>query len=130
MKNYLFISYAKEDLVFVDWLTKKLNTLGYNVWIDKQKLQGGESYSKEFPKIIKNETFRFLAVLSKNSINKDNPQKERTIATNVKREKKISDFVIPIKLDDFKNSDLPFFASNLTYISFNIKSKSTTSTAI
>ena len=116
--KYLFISYANEDYPFADWLAKKLTALGYNVWIDKKNLKGGESYPKEFPNIIKDNTFRFLAILSKNSIEKENPQRERTIAANVKKEKNIDDFVIPIKIDNFQNFKLPFFEVNLTYIPF------------
>lgn len=116
--KYLFISYANEDYLFADWLAKKLTALGYNVWIDRKNLKGGESYPKEFPNIIKKDTFRFLALLSKYSIEKENPERERTIASMVKKEKNINDFVIPIKLDNFQNSKLPFFEVNLTYIPF------------
>ena len=116
--EYLFISYAKEDYVFADWLAKKLTALGYNVWIDKKNLKGGESYSKEFPNIIKNKTFRFLAILSEHSIKKVNPERERAIASNVKEDRNINDFVIPIKIDNFKKSELPFFEVTLNYISF------------
>lgn len=116
--EYLFISYAEEDYLFADWLAKKLTALGYKVWIDKEKLKGGESYPKEFPDIIKNKTFRFLAILSKHSIEKENPLKERTVASNVKKKININDFVIPIKLDDFQHSDLPFLEVDLTYIPF------------
>lgn len=118
-ENYLFISYATEDFVFADWLAKKLTVLGYNVWLDRMKFKGGESYPVEFPDIIKNKTFRFLALLSTYSIAKENPGRERTVASNVKRDKKINDFVIPLKVDDFPNTDLPFFEVDLNYIPFN-----------
>ena len=117
--EYLFISYAEEDYLFADWLAKKLTASGYKIWIDKEKLKGGESYSKEFPDVIKNKAFRVLALLSKKSIRKENPERERTVASNVKEEKNIDDFVIPIKLDDFPNSNLPFSVANVTYIPFH-----------
>ena len=117
-KENLFISYATEDRALADWLALKLTSEGYKVWYDRIKLLGGESYPKDITSAISSQTFRFLFLLSRSSIKKDNPLKELTLATNISRESKI-DFVIPLKVDDLKPSELNFLASDIVYIPFN-----------
>lgn len=117
-KENLFISYATEDHALADWLALKLTSEGYKVWYDRIKLLGGESYPRDITSAISNRTFRFLFLLSRSSIKKDNPLKELTLATNISRESK-TDFVIPLKVDDLKPSELNFLASDIVYIPFN-----------
>jgi len=116
-KEHLFISYASEDWVFADWLALKLASEGYKVWYDRIKLLGGESYPHDITLAIKNQTFRVLALLSRNSIDKPNPIKERTLALNIAKEQKI-DFLIPLNVDGLKATDLDFMTSDLTFIPF------------
>ena len=117
-KENLFISYATEDHALADWLALKLTSEGYMVWYDRIKLLGGESYPRDITSAISNRTFRFLFLLSRSSIKKENPLKELTLATNISRESK-TDFVIPLKVDDLKPSELNFLASDIVYIPFN-----------
>lgn len=117
-KEHLFISYATEDHALADWLALKLTSEGYKVWYDRIKLLGGESYPRDITSAIKNRTFRLLFLLSRSSINKENPLKELTLATNISRESTI-DFVIPLKVDDLKPSELNFLTSDIVYIPFN-----------
>ncbi len=77
--EHLFISYAIEDGCFADWLALKLASEGFKVWYDRLKLLGGESYPHDITEAIQNKTFRLIAILSHNSINKENPRKERTL---------------------------------------------------
>jgi hypothetical protein len=116
-KEQLFISYASEDWVFADWLALKLASEGYKVWYDRIKLLGGESYPRDITVAIKNQTFRVLALLSRNSIDKPNPIKERTLALNIAKDRKI-DFLIPINVDGLKATELDFMTSDLTFIPF------------
>jgi hypothetical protein len=116
--DHLFISYASEDLIFADWLALKLASEGYKVWYDRIKLLGGESYPRDITAAIKNQTFRVLALLSRNSIGKPNPVKERTLALNIGKERKI-DFLIPINVDGLKATDLDFMTSDLTFMRFD-----------
>jgi hypothetical protein len=116
-KEHLFISYASEDCVFADWLALKLASEGYKVWYDRIKLLGGESYPHDITMAIKNQTFRVLALLSQNSIDKPNPIKERTLALNIAKDRKI-DFLIPLNVDGLKATDLDFMTSDLTFIPF------------
>jgi len=70
-REHLFISYASEDAAFTSWLALRLTSEGYKVWCDQYKLLGGEPYPSDITKAIQNDTFRFLAVLSKNSLEKE-----------------------------------------------------------
>jgi len=117
-REHLFISYATEDWPLAEWLTLRLTSEGYRVWCDRFKLLGGESYPRDIDKAIANSTFRFIGLLSKNSIDKENPLKERTQALNIARERK-EDFIIPIKVDDIRLTELGWMMSDLTYIDFS-----------
>ncbi len=118
LQDHIFISYATEDHHLAEWLTLKLTAEGYKVWCDRFKLLGGESYPRDIDKAIKEKTFRVLALLSKSSIQKENPLKERTLALNITRERKI-DFLIPINVDGLKPTEIDWMSSDLTYIPFN-----------
>lgn len=113
----LFVSYAAEDWPLAEWLTRKLTSFGYVVWCDRFKLLGGESYPLDIDVAIKERTFRVIALLSKNSINKPNPIKERTLALNIGRARNV-DFLIPINVDGLNAIELDWMTNDLTYISF------------
>src|SRR5262245_62250883 len=97
MQDHLFISYATEDLVLAEWLTRKLTTLGYRVWCDRFELLGGERFPRDIDRAIKEDTFRIIALLSKKSIEKEGTNKERKLAHNIGRERKV-DFMTALLL--------------------------------
>ncbi len=116
-KEKIFISYATEDKNFAYWLDLKLRTLGYSTWIDKDKLLGGESFVEDIDKAIKNDSKCLVAIISKSSINKSAPRRERTLAASIGKE--LDDtFLIPVMLDSFKTSELSWDISDLSHISF------------
>jgi hypothetical protein len=117
-RDHLFISYATEDSILADWLSLKLASEGYNIWYDRIKMLGGESYPRDITKAIKNKTYRVIALLSKSSISKPNPVKERTLALNIAKEREIEDFLIPLNVDGLKPTELDFMTSDLVFISF------------
>ena len=117
-RDHLFISHASEDSPFSEWLALKLTGEGYRVWCDHIKLLGGESYPRNIDLAIKHSTFRLLAVLSHNSVSKENPLKERTLGLNISRERGI-DFVIPLNLDGLTATEIDWMSSDLTYIKFH-----------
>jgi hypothetical protein len=116
-REHLFISYATEDVALAEWLTLRLTTEGYKVWCDRVKLLGGESYPRDIDKALKTQTFRMLALLSKYSLTKEHPLKERTLGHNISRQRK-TDFIIPILVDDTRPDELDWMDSDLTYIPF------------
>jgi ADP-ribosylglycohydrolase len=115
--NHLFISYANEDSELAEWLTLRLTAEGYRVWCDRIKLLGGESYPRDIDKAIKTQTFRMLALISRHSLTKENPLKERTLGYNIGRQRKV-DFVIPLLVDKMRPDELGWMDSDLTYIPF------------
>ncbi len=117
-REHLFISYASEDYELAEWLTLKLINEGYKVWCDRFQLLGGESYPKDIDKAIKNKTFRVIALLSHNSIDKPNPIKERTMVLNIGRERGI-DFLIPLNVDGLSSTELDWMTNDIVYIPFN-----------
>lgn len=118
MGDHLFISYATEDFALAEWLTLKLTSAGYKVWCDRFQLLGGERFPRDIDRAIKNETFRLLALISKASLEKENPTKERTLALSIARERKI-DFLIPIKVEHLSAIELNWMLSDITYIPFD-----------
>ncbi len=117
-RDHLFISYATEDAAFADWVVRKLLSEGYKVWYDRLKLLGGESYPSDIDVAIKEQSFRLLALLSASSLRKSNPLKERTLALNISRERKIP-FLIPLLIEPLSPADLDWMTSDLTHIPFH-----------
>jgi hypothetical protein len=118
MRDHLFISYAWEDSALAEWLTLKLTSLGYKVWCDRFQLLGGESYPRDIDLAIKDRSFRVIALLSRSSIGKQNPVKERTLALNIGRARSI-DFLIPVNVDGLRPTELDWMDSDLTFIAFD-----------
>lgn len=116
--DYLFISYASEDYELAEWLTLKLTGQGYLVWCDRIKLLGGESYPRDIDRAIKEQTFRLLALLSRHSISKPRPVKERTLALNIGQERGV-DFLIPLNVDGLSSTELDWMTSDITFIAFH-----------
>lgn len=117
-RDLLFISYAWEDGAAAEWLTLKLTSLGYRVWCDRFEMLGGDPWPSDIDDAIKNHTFRLLHLVSKHSLRKPNPVKERELALTLARERGIPDFLIPLNLDGTKPAELPWRLSDVTFIPF------------
>lgn len=111
----MFISYAVEDAALALWLARKLAARGHPVWFDQMKLLGGEPWPQTIDDAIKNRTFRMLALISEHSLRKQKPTGERTLAQRIAEQRKISDFLIPLKVD---GSELDWLTTTVSYISF------------
>lgn len=48
----LFISYSRKDAAFIDRLELSLQSVGFNVWVDRSNLLGGQSWSAEVQQAI------------------------------------------------------------------------------
>lgn len=118
-RDHLFISYAWEDMQFAKWLALRLTSEGYKVWIDQYKLLGGESWPEDIDVAIKTRTFRVLGLLSRFSINKPNPRKERTLALTLAKQPDRKGFLIPLNVDGLPPSELDWLTSDITFIPFS-----------
>lgn len=104
MKNKIFISHATpEDNLFSLWLASRLSVLGYSVWIELKNLGGGEDAWRTIEKVIKEESVKFIFVVSNQSIKKQGVLNELAVA-DIQR---IDNFIIPIKIDDVPLRDFP-----------------------
>ena len=117
-RDHIFISYAIEDVQFARWLALRLTAEGYKVWFDQLKLLGGESWPKDIDIAIKTRAFRVLGLLSKHSIAKSNPLKERALALNIAQQPGRKGFLIPINVDGLSATDIDWLTADLTYIQF------------
>lgn len=123
MRNIIFISHATpEDNDFSIWLASRLKLLGYNVWVDKNELLGGEKSWEEIDQVIRCKATKFLLIYSKNICIKgqmgklkDGIYKEYSLAENISKQDVLKDFIILLNID---NSTFSLFigADRLTQI--------------
>lgn len=110
MKKLIFISHAsREDNYIASWLAAKLQLLGYDTWVDIEDLRTGDSFWPEIENKIKNESIKFIMVITSNYLSKARtPQtgvrKEIACASNVRDIKR---FLYPIRFDESDFSDFP-----------------------
>ena len=71
----IFISYAHADSAFVDRLEADLRKLGFDPWVDRQRLKGGQRWRRELQDAVKRAQV-LLLVLSPDAIASENVQIE------------------------------------------------------
>lgn len=106
-RNIIFISHATpEDNDFTIWLASRLQADGYDVWIDKHALLGGEKFWQDIDQVIRHQAIKFLLVYSKNicyqqtpGILKDGVNKEKSLAESIARDNTLTDFIILLNAD-------------------------------
>ncbi len=119
MKDIVFISHANpEDNDFAWWLAAQLMNAGYKVWCDLENLIGGEDFWKDIENKIRDDTVKFLYVLSTVSNRKDGLLKELAVAQKVQREYDLKDFVIPLRIDNIPPTMINIELTRLNYIIF------------
>lgn len=115
--DHLFVSYAWEDGALAEWLTLKLTAEGYRVWCDRFKILGGERWPEDVDAAIRSGTFRMLHLVSKHSVRKPNPVKERELALQLERSRE-TEILIPLNVDGTTPSELPWRIVDVAYIPF------------
>jgi len=106
-RNIVFISHATpEDNAFTIWLASRLQADGYEVWIDKQALLGGEKFWQDIDQVIRHKAIKFLLVYSENicsqkqrGILRDGINKEKSLAESIAKDNKLDDFIILLNVD-------------------------------
>ncbi len=117
-KTSIFISHATpQDNDFVRWLGARLELAGYSVWTDLGRLKGGDYFWDKIEKAIRDESFRLVAVISKNSVAAQGAKDERAAGQVV--EKSVPGFVIPVRIDDYDYSQLPIGILRKNVIDFS-----------
>lgn len=107
-RDVIFISHATpEDNPFTIWLASRLQADGYEVWIDKQALLGGEKFWQEIDLTIRNKAAKVLLVYSENICYQKQPgvlktgvEKEKSLAESVAGMNGFNDFIILLNVDN------------------------------
>jgi len=99
--HLIFLSYASPDrnrvLDWYDWLSSK----GFEVWMDKRRLKGGQNWDFEIKRALQKASV-VIVFLSCNSVDRRGyAQREIKAALDQAQEKLIEDiYLIPVMLDD------------------------------
>lgn len=100
MRKTVFISHAAPaDNDFARWLSLQLIGMGYQVWCDVLKLKGGEDWWPLIENEIRENTIKFVLVLSKKSNTADGVLKELAVAQKVKKKLIDDQFIVPLHVD-------------------------------
>ena len=115
-----FISHANpEDNDFSRWLSLQLARHGFPVWCDLTRLLGGEDFWSDIEDVIRHGTSKFLYVLSRDSNHKTGTLQELALALSVARQRALSEFVIPLRIDDLPFQDINIQLNRLNAIDFS-----------
>ena len=117
-RDHIFLSYATEQSPLCDWLARRLAAEGYAIWCDRQKLLGGENWPNDIDAAINERTFRMVALLSRASVNKPNPQGEWLKGRAIGNQLGIEDFVIPLNTEGLQSHEIPWNLQPINYIPF------------
>jgi hypothetical protein len=130
LREKIFITHATpEDNDFTIWIASRLQLLGYDVWIDKIGLVGGEKFWEEIDNIIRNKAAKLLFVYSKNICQKDEHgimipgrlkdgiYKEFSLAESISKQYSLNDFIILLNIDRIE-TNLFIGADRLNQIPF------------
>lgn len=128
-KNQVFICYSSYNQVFANEVYEKLKNEGINVWMDIDKIKGGDNWRNEIETALI-ESDIVLILLDKKSVKSHYVTYEWAFALGNKKE----DMVIPLILEDCKmhkridRSGMPHHIDfskdkNWTKLIENIKSK-------
>lgn len=116
-REAIFISHAApEDNEFVRWLGSKLELAGYEVWHDLARLKGGDYFWDKIEAAIRDDSFRFIAVVSKVAVGKQGVKDEWAVAGTIERS--IPGFIIPVRIDGIRASDVPILLHRKNLIDF------------
>lgn len=111
MERQVFISYSSKDVDFINLLKTKLTEAGFDVWIDKDLLEPGKNWRDQIDFAIK-ASFAIVVVLTPKALESKYVTYEWAYGLGLGKT------VIPIKLEEFNQSDLHPKLEPLQYIDF------------
>ena len=110
-KLKVFLSYSRQDIIFVDRLRTALKRQGINVLLDREDIEKGEEWWGRIQQLIM-DADTTLFILSPNSVISDICQKEVNYA------EKLNKRILPIVANNIDNHDIPAALTRLNYIFF------------
>ena len=113
MKYDVFISYSREDLQIVKQFVSEISNAGFNVWLDKKGIAGGDHLTETIVKAIKDS-----AIIVFFSSEKSNQSK--WTVKEIKYALKKGKTIIPIRLDNAEYHDsIDFELIDITDIAYD-----------
>ncbi len=115
IRKTVFVTHAApQDNEFATWISAKLASSGYKVWIDKRKLMGGDNSWDEIDHVLRNEAAKQVVVFTKHIV-KPGVKKELAIGDAVRTKLSDPNFMIAIRNADVEYADAPpeFLRSNI-----------------
>jgi choline kinase len=106
----VFVSYSHKDYDFVERIAKDLKAEGLDVWYDSSRLNGGQKWTQEIERAIRQSQY-FIVVLSPDSIISPWVEKEYLFAEELTKKHKLT--IIPLLLQKCK---LPIWCLDRQYI--------------
>ncbi len=101
----IFITHAApQDNEFALWLSSKLAMAGYRVWVDRQRLRGGDDSWDEIDRVLRHEAIKQVVVFTKH-VGKAGVKKELAIGDVMKAGD--PKFMIGVRSDNTAFSDAP-----------------------
>ncbi|WP_228852028.1 toll/interleukin-1 receptor domain-containing protein [Aegicerativicinus sediminis] len=107
-KSIVFVSYSHEDKDIALGLTKELQALGANIWIDQIGIKLGQHWDNTIEEALE-EAGTLMVLISNNSVTSPNVQDEVSIAINDKKR------IVPILIEQ---CELPMRWRRLQYADF------------
>ena len=97
------------------WLGTRLTALGYEVWADILKLRGGQDWTEELERALKEGAAKFLLVCTSTGLQKKGVQREIKLAQQVAKAIGDGAFIIPLRKEKY---ELTFDTALAQYIDF------------
>lgn len=100
----IFICHSSENKDFAATLTKRLSDEGFEPWLDKRDLEGGDTYKTEIKSIIEEQTDYFLVLLGKEMTKKGRSffwfEINTAISVFNEMNQNENKFIIPVQFED------------------------------
>jgi TPR repeat protein len=115
-KLRVFICYSREDLDFADQLNLALDAYGFECFIDRQGISGGEDWKRRLGNLI-SEADAVVFVLSPTSA------RSEICAWEVEEATRLSKRILPVNCQPLKGASPPVRLRDLNYIFFHADPK-------
>ena len=119
-RGVIFISHARPaDDEITRWLCGRLTARGYRVWADLEQLLGGERFWTDIQRVIRNQTAKFITIMSRTSVTRTGVLDELAEAIDVSKTMGDQKFIIPIRADDIPWSEFPIQLKQINGLDFS-----------
>jgi hypothetical protein len=119
-RRLIFVSHANpQDNDFARWLTAQLVIAGYEAWCDLTELLGGERFWSDIDEAIDRYAFRVLFASTLESNRKPGTLRELKLAFEAAEKHGLSNFVVPLKVDQFPFEATQANIKDLNFVRFD-----------